>query len=98
MSSTAVPQKPITHGNSNTFFGSFPDPVLLDPNLKLQKVYTRDKFVAQYLANIPRNILEHINDLRVANYAEEDILLALNLVAIPPKLVLYELLGRCSRC
>jgi hypothetical protein len=44
------------------------------------------------------DILEHLEDLRIANFCEAEIMQILDLPLIPPKEMVFKILGRCSRC
>jgi hypothetical protein len=47
---------------------------------------------------LPVSVLQHLEDLRLARYSEMDIMEILKLPFIPPKDLVYEFIGCCSRC
>ena len=64
---------PVQSGNSITF-GSFVDPVFVDPLFQIQKTFMGTNFAGKFFANLSRDLLEHLTDLRSANYLEKEIL------------------------
>jgi hypothetical protein len=48
--------------------------------------------------SVPGTTLLHLEDLRLANYSEQDIMEILNVPSIPPMELTFKILGYCSRC
>ena len=78
-------------------FSSFRDPVSLESSSPVNQVFVGDKFMRKFCANLPRETLEHIQDLRKACYSKKDIMEALNLPDLLPTDLVFEFLGRCSK-
>ena len=83
---------------NKVIFGSFLDPISLDRGISGSNCFIEDNIIRPFSAALPKVTLEHINDLRVAKYSDPEIMDVLNLSFIPPTNLLFELLGRCSRC
>jgi hypothetical protein len=79
-------------------FGSFAEPVTLDSQSPINGHFYNQNFVQKFCASIDKETLEHLEHLRLAKYAEEEIMECLNLPFIPPKDLVFEILGRCYRC
>lgn len=57
-----------------------------------------DQSTYAWCYSVPGSTLQHLEDLRVAKYYDQDILEILNVPSIPPMNLVFNILGYCSRC
>ena len=82
-------------------FGSFLDPIMVGSAVTSQlsqHSFLGRSFFQNLCLNLPRSSLEDIEDLRSAGYADQVIMESLNIPAVPPKELVFSVLGRCSCC
>jgi hypothetical protein len=79
-------------------FGSFSEPVILESQSTFNGHFYNHNFARKLCATIDKEILEPLEVLSLARYKEEEIMVMLNFPFIPPKDLVFEFLGYCSRC
>lgn len=89
--------EPAVHSDG-IIFGSFSNPVRPNNQGSAPRTFYNHKFLRNYCANLPKEMLENLEDLRQYRYSDQVIMEALNLPVIPPKDLVFEYLGRCSFC
>jgi hypothetical protein len=80
-------------------FGKFSFPIAPPPSKASMPCFVGKDFKADYSARIKDlDLLEHIIDLRQADYLDKDIMVSLNLRWLPTSEEIFESLGRCTSC
>ena len=92
---TVPSSSPIRYYYNSIIFGSFSDPVIVDPNASFTPNFTGANFLREFSSKLKREQLELIQDLRFAGYSEKEIRISLNLLILPPNEIIFEFLGRC---
>lgn len=87
-----------TSSSSRLRFGYFSDPFCLAIVVLSSRRFVGINFVDKLCSSLSRETLEHLEDLRDAQYSDMDIMQVLGLRVIPPKDLVFSYLGRCYLC
>jgi hypothetical protein len=79
-------------------FGQFKVSIPADEEITRQSLFVGCECAKTLCKRLPIQILKHLEDLRQANYSETEIMEMLKIPLIPPKDLVFQVIGCCYKC